>query len=239
VITIAPSATPSDCAAHSWMICTEQFAARGALEHATERAIEERIARRASARRVCDCIAAVLLFVAALPLLIVAALTIHLEDRGPWLYRQERVGRNGRRFVLLKLRSMRLDAESDGQARWAVRGDQRVTRVGALLRRTRIDELPQLINVLRGEMSLIGPRPERPCFVEQLQRELPAYSLRHGALPGITGYAQIHAGYSASLSDARVKLACDLHYLTHQSAALDVAIAIRTIAVVLTGRGSR
>ena len=141
--------------------------------------------------------------------------------------------------MLLKLRTMRPDAEADGRPRWASRGDPRVTRVGRLLRRTRVDELPQLLNVLRGEMSLIGPRPERPCFVEQLSHELPGYALRHLVLPGLTGYAQVHAGYSASAAEARLKLTYDLHYLRHQSLALDLAIALRTAAVLLTGRGAR
>ena len=204
-----------------------------------EHAIDARIQRRAAVRCAVDLIGAVVLLVAALPLMVFAALAIRLDDGGPWLYRQERVGRNRRPFLLLKFRTMRTDAEADGEARWAGAADPRVTRVGGFLRRTRIDELPQLVNVLRGEMSLIGPRPERPSFVEQLERELPGYALRHRALPGLTGYAQVHAGYSASVAEAHAKLAGDLHYLQHQSLALDVEIAARTVAVVLTGRGAR
>jgi lipopolysaccharide/colanic/teichoic acid biosynthesis glycosyltransferase len=201
--------------------------------------IDRRVRRRARSRRVVEVIGATTHGQVALPLVAVAALLVCVEDRGPWLYRQERVGRNGRPFVLLKLRTMRMDAEADGQPRWACSGDPRVTRVGAFLRRMRIDELPQLVNVLRGEMSLIGPRPERACFVRELERELPGYALRHLGLPGLTGYAQVFAGYAGSRDEARVKLELDLYYLANQSLALDLAIAARTIGVVLTGEGAR
>jgi lipopolysaccharide/colanic/teichoic acid biosynthesis glycosyltransferase len=190
-------------------------------------------------RRVIDLVGAFLMLIPGVPLMLLAALAIRLDDGGPCLYRQERVGKNGRRFILCKLRTMRTDAEADGQARWAANDDPRVTRVGRLLRQLRIDELPQLYNVIRGEMSLIGPRPERACFVEALSRELPRYALRLLAPPGLTGYAQVRCGYSASLSEARDKLACDLYYLVHQSLALDLVILTRTVAVVLTARGAR
>ena len=201
--------------------------------------IEARIAQRAMLRRWLDVAGAMLLLIPGVPLMVLAALAVRAEDRGPWLYRQQRVGRNGQPFTLLKLRTMRVDAESDGRARWASLHDERITRVGGWLRRTRIDELPQLFNVVRGEMSLIGPRPERACFVDELVRELPHYGLRHLALPGITGYAQVHAGYAASHAETRTKLAYDLHYLANQSFVLDLAIATRTVVVLLTGRGAR
>src|SRR5690348_14807114 len=150
-----------------------------------EQVIEARIARRANVRRLADIIGAILLLVVGLPLMLLAALAILIEDGGPCLYRQERIGRKGQLFSLLKLRSMRTDAEADGRARWASHDDPRITRIGGLLRRTRIDELPQVFNILRGDMSLIGPRPERAYFVDQLKRELPGYHLRLLALPGL------------------------------------------------------
>lgn len=165
------------------------------------------------------------------------ALAIRLDSRGPLLYRQERVGQHGRRFWVCKFRSMTADAERDGEARWATKDDRRITRVGRFLRRTRLDELPQAINVLRGEMSMVGPRPERPQFIEQLQRQIPFYRTRLAAKPGLTGWAQINYGYGSSVEDALVKLQYDLYYLKHQSPWFDLKIILRTISVVLGMRG--
>src|SRR5204863_6209242 len=158
---------------------------------------------------------------------------------GPIFYRQERVGLKGRTFTLYKFRSMRLDAEAGGVPKWATVGDSRVTRVGKFIRYTRIDELPQLINVLRGEMSIIGPRPERPYFVQQLAASIPLYSLRHSIKPGITGWAQVNASYGASIDDARLKLSYDLYYLKNRSVLLNLRILFRTLRVVIMQQGAR
>ena len=157
---------------------------------------------------------ALLLF--TLPLMLLTALLIVLDSKGPVFYRQERVGLNGRPFLVIKFRSMRTDAEKDGAPQWAKRRDSRVTRVGALIRKLRIDELPQLLNVLHGEMSLVGPRPERPCFVEEFTKRIPFYAERHCVKPGITGWAQVNYPYGASLDDARNKLAYDLYYVKNR-----------------------
>jgi lipopolysaccharide/colanic/teichoic acid biosynthesis glycosyltransferase len=175
----------------------------------------------------------------ALPVLLLAALAILLESGLPVLFRQERVGQGGRPFRVLKLRTMRVDAEHDGIARWATRGDSRVTRVGRVLRKLRIDELPQLINVLNGEMSLVGPRPERPEFVAQLREEIRFYDLRHSIKPGLTGWAQIRYPYGASIDDARRKLQFDLFYVKNNSLVLDVLILAETVRVVLFGEGAQ
>jgi exopolysaccharide biosynthesis polyprenyl glycosylphosphotransferase len=166
-----------------------------------------------------------------------AALAIRLDTPGPVFLRQERVGRHGRRFFVYKLRSMVRDAERDGEAQWAAKGDPRVTRVGRWLRRTRLDELPQVFNVIRGEMSMVGPRPERPQFIEQLQRAIPFYRTRLAARPGLTGWAQINYGYGSSVEDALIKLQYDLFYLKHQSPWFDLVILLRTIVVVLRMKG--
>jgi lipopolysaccharide/colanic/teichoic acid biosynthesis glycosyltransferase len=171
--------------------------------------------------------------------LLLAALAILLESGLPVLFRQERVGQGGRTFKVLKLRTMRIDAERDGVARWATRGDSRVTRVGRVLRKLRIDELPQLINVLNGEMSLVGPRPERPEFVAQLREEIRFYDLRHSIKPGLTGWAQIRYPYGASIDDARRKLQFDLFYVKNNSLVLDVLILAETVRVVLFGEGAQ
>jgi lipopolysaccharide/colanic/teichoic acid biosynthesis glycosyltransferase len=177
------------------------------------------------------------LLVLLLVLLPVIALAIRLDSPGPVFYRQERVGRHGRRFFVYKLRSMQQDAERDGEAQWAAPGDPRVTRVGRWLRRARLDELPQVLNVVRGEMSLVGPRPERPQFVEQLQRDIPFYRTRFAARPGLTGWAQINYGYGSTVEDALIKLQYDLYYLKHQSPWFDLVILLRTVAVVLRLKG--
>jgi sugar transferase (PEP-CTERM system associated) len=177
--------------------------------------------------------------VCALPVMGVIALAIKLESEGPALFRQERVGENGRIFVLNKFRSMYIDAERSSGAVWAVRGDPRVTRVGRILRTTRLDELPQLINVLLGDMSFIGPRPERPEFVRTLQQQIPFYMERLSVKPGITGWAQVRHHYAASVEDTLEKLQYDLYYIKNLSLFLDFVILLSTVQVVLFGRGAR
>ena len=171
-------------------------------------------------------------------MLVLTAVAIRLESPGPVFYRQDRVGKDGRVFRLFKFRSMSVDAEKGGP-RWAIPSDPRVTRVGRLIRLTRIDEIPQALNVLRGDMALIGPRPERPNFVEHLAAVIPHYDCRSAVRPGITGWAQINYPYGASVEDARNKLAYDLYYLRHRSLALDVSIILGTIRVVLLQEGAR
>ena len=166
------------------------------------------------------------------PVMLAAAAAVRLGDGGPALYRQTRVGLNGAPFNIVKFRSMRMDAEKFG-AQWAQENDPRVTRVGRFLRDTRIDELPQLLNILRGEMSLVGPRPERPVFVDRLAANIPYFNERHRAKPGLTGWAQINYRYGASDDDAREKLKYDLYYVRNRSMALDVAIMLKTVRVVL------
>lgn len=175
---------------------------------------------------------------ASLPLMAVTAAAIRADSKGPVLYRQKRVGMNGGEFELLKFRSMRVDAESCGP-RWAQQDDPRVTRVGRFIRKARIDEIPQLWNVLKGDMSLIGPRPERPEFVRLLNEEIPFYHLRHSVRPGITGWAQVNYRYGASKEDALEKLQYDLFYIKNLSAAIDLHILMRTVRVVLFGTGAR
>jgi sugar transferase (PEP-CTERM system associated) len=189
-------------------------------------------------RRTVSLLAAGLLFLFALPLLVLAALLVRLNSRGPVFYSQDRVGMNGRNFKMLKFRTMYIDAESTG-VRWAEKDDPRITRVGKYLRRFRIDELPQLINVLRGEMGVVGPRPERPEFVARLRTQIPYYDLRTLVPPGITGWAQIRYPYAASLEEAREKLQYDLYYVKHLSVLLDLVILFHTAKVVLFGRGAR
>lgn len=179
-----------------------------------------------------------LLFV-TFPLMLVTAIAIYLEDRGPILYRQTRVGLSGKPFDILKFRSMRVDAEKGAQAVWAQVGDQRVTRVGKIIRRLRIDELPQVFNVLRGDMSVVGPRPERPTFVDELLTVIPYYSIRHSVKPGITGWAQVRYPYAASVKDAADKLEYDLYYVKNRSLFLDMLIGIETVGVVVWGNGVR
>lgn len=189
-------------------------------------------------RRARDIVGCLILLLITWPLLLLAALLIKLDSPGPLLYRQERIGLNGRVFTLLKFRSMRIDAEVAGP-RWAMERDPRVTRVGRFLRDFRIDELPQLLNVLRGEMSLVGPRPERPCFVEQLAGILPLYDNRTRVLPGFTGWAQISYPYGASIEDARVKLSYDIDYIRNRSPWLDLYILVATVRVVALRLGAR
>jgi exopolysaccharide biosynthesis polyprenyl glycosylphosphotransferase len=166
------------------------------------------------------------------------ALAIYLDSQGPIFYSQERVGKGGKVFHVLKLRSMMPNAEGQGKAVWASRADPRITRLGVFLRRTRLDEVPQLLNVLKGEMSIIGPRPERPQFVAELQEQIPFYRTRLSVAPGLTGWAQIKYGYGSSVEDALIKLQYDLYYIKHQSLMLDLLISLRTINVILALKGT-
>ncbi len=193
---------------------------------------------RRVAKRGFDLIAATLLLILAGPLMVLIALVIKLDSRGPIFYRQVRCGLDGRSYALWKFRSMRTDAEKDG-AVWARLNDDRVTRVGRLMRTTRVDEIPQVFNVLLGEMSFVGPRPERPIFVEQLKKLIPFYGFREATKPGITGWAQIRYPYGASVDDARNKLELDLYYVKNGSLFLDVAIMFHTVRHVFLGRGAR
>jgi exopolysaccharide biosynthesis polyprenyl glycosylphosphotransferase len=179
-----------------------------------------------------------LLLLLSAPLLAVAALAVRLDSRGPVLFRQLRTGRRGLPFPILKFRTMTVDAERDGAA-WATAGDPRITRVGRWLRRFRVDELPQLWNVLRGDMDLVGPRPERPEFVTELRRKIPYYDLRTVVRPGITGWAQVKYPYAASVEEAREKLQYDLYYVRHLSLSLDLLVLALTAKVVIGGRGAR
>ena len=190
-------------------------------------------------KRGSDLVLALVMLLLALPLMAMTALAIKIDSRGPVLYRQQRVGQFGSTFTLFKFRSMTMCAEAGGHPRWAQKQDPRVTRVGRFIRATRIDELPQLANVILGEMSLVGPRPERPHFVEQLVRAIPFYAQRSYVKPGLTGWAQINFPYGASVEDAREKLAYDLYYVKHRSWLLDVVILIATIRVVVFCQGAR
>jgi len=172
------------------------------------------------------------------PLMFLVSLLIKMDSAGPALYKQTRVGLRGGSYILWKFRSMRQDSEGDN-AQWAQLGDHRVTRIGRWLRLMRIDELPQLFNVLRGEMSLVGPRPERPLFVKDLRKKIPYYDLRHTIRPGLTGWAQIRFNYAASVEDSHVKLQYDLYYVKHLSLLFDFSILFRTIRVILLGSGAR
>jgi len=208
----------------SWMIFSEGFSKTGF--------------RRLLKRAFDICVSCAML-VATLPIILLAALAIWRESGRPILYRQTRVGEAGKVFEILKFRSMRIDAEKDGIARWAQKDDDRITRVGKFVRLTRIDELPQLLNVLRGDMSFVGPRPERPPFVHDLSRKVPFYGSRHSVRPGITGWAQVRYPYGASLDDAVQKLQFDLYYVKNHSLFLDLVILLQTAHVVLFGKGAR
>jgi sugar transferase (PEP-CTERM system associated) len=190
-------------------------------------------------KRLTDIFLSMIGLILAFPICLLVAVAIKLNTRGPVFYRQKRVGWQERSFTLLKFRSMKTDAESNGEAQWACQNDPRITRVGRWLRRLRLDEIPQLVNVLLGEMSFIGPRPERPEFVRELKQSIPLYHLRHYAVPGLTGWAQVKYPYGASIEDAKRKLEYDLYYILQASPALDVRILFKTIGVVLLQRGSR
>jgi sugar transferase (PEP-CTERM system associated) len=206
----------------SWLI----FSSRG------RRARINEIARSAM-HRIIALVGAIL----SLPIAILTAILIKLESRGPILYRQERVGKNGRPFRLMKFRSMRTDAEKDGPV-WAKTDDERMTRVGRVIRRVRVDEIPQFWNILRGDMNFVGPRPERPHFIAQLAQEIPYYEQRHLIAPGLTGWAQINYPYGASIEDAKQKLQYDLYYMKNQNLALDATIMFETVKTILFGKGT-
>ena len=209
----------------SWLIFSDGFSSGRMLSSAFKRAF--------------DVIASLVLLVLTVPIVIVFAALIKLESKGPAFYRQRRVGLYNEPFDILKLRSMRQDAELHGKAVWAEKDDPRITRIGRFIRKVRIDELPQCWSVLKGEMSFVGPRPERPQFVEDLERELPFYAERHMVKPGITGWAQINYPYGASVEDARHKLEYDLYYAKNYSPFLDVLILLQTLRVVLWPEGAR
>ncbi len=194
---------------------------------------------RSAIKRSFDLAASVILLTVTLPIILVAALCILIEGGRPIFYRQERVGRGGETFMVLKFRSMKNDAEKMGGVQWSVTNDPRITRVGKIIRKLRIDELPQILNVLKGEMSFVGPRPERPYFVEHLCAEIPYYNARHSIKPGITGWAQVRYSYGASVKDAIEKLQYDLYYVKNHSLFLDIIIIIDTIEVVILGKGGR
>jgi sugar transferase (PEP-CTERM system associated) len=194
---------------------------------------------RTAVKRLFDLVSASLLLIAASPIMLLAALLIKLDSRGPVFYRQERVGQDGTTFEVIKFRSMRQDAEKDGKPRWASVHDDRVTKVGQFMRRTRIDELPQLWNVFKGEMSMVGPRPERPFFVEQLTDQIPYFAVRQSVKPGVTGWAQVRYAYGATVEDSKEKLQYDLYYVKNHTLFLDIVILFETVAVVLTGKGAR
>lgn len=207
----------------SWMLFSEGFRYSGA---------------RDLSKRIFDIIISLILVAVAWPFMLLTALAVYLEDGAPVLYRQTRVGLNGKHFDLFKFRSMRTDAEKNG-AVWARQKDDRVTRVGAFIRNTRLDELPQIYNVLSGDMSFVGPRPERPEFVGNLSKQIPFYDERHRVKPGLMGWAQLKYPYGASVEDAAQKLRYDLYYTKNHSLLLDILIVIQTVEVVLLGKGVR
>ena len=196
---------------------------------------------RLLSKRVFDLVASSALLLVTAPVMLMAAVAILIESgsRGPIIYRQTRVGQGGKPFRLMKFRSMVVDAEQDGVAQWAQKGDSRVTRVGCCMRKTRIDELPQIFNVFKGDMSFVGPRPERPEFVEKLSEKIPFYLARHRVKPGITGWAQICYPYGASEEDAIQKMQYDFYYVKNHSWFLDLMILLNTVEVVLWGKGAR
>jgi exopolysaccharide biosynthesis polyprenyl glycosylphosphotransferase len=188
-----------------------------------------------------DLLASAMILVVAMPAMLLTTLAIKLEDgwNAPILYRQARIGLGGVAFDVLKFRSMRTDAEAAGQPQWAQASDPRVTRVGAMIRKLRVDELPQIFNVMRGDMSFVGPRPERPEFVAKLSERIPYYVERHCVKPGITGWAQLCYPYGSSERDALEKLQYDLYYIKNNSLLFDLAILVQTVEVVLMGKGAR
>lgn len=211
------------------------------LLHRRERNLEADLARRrrfVALKRAGDAALVVLASPLWVPVLLISWLAVRLLDGGPAVFTQERVGLNGVPFTMYKLRTMRLDAESDGPA-FACEADSRVTRIGSFLRRTRLDELPQLLNVLRGDMSIIGPRPEQAVFVRQFERSIPGYGYRHGVRPGITGLAQVNQGYVADEDGTVTKVRYDLEYISRACFLLDLRIALRTFLVLVTGWGAR
>jgi len=208
----------------SWLIFSEGFKASKV---------------RAAVKRANDLIHALVLLIAAAPMMLLTAVLIKLDSRGPVLYRQGRLGRYGDEFQVLKFRSMRQDAEKTTGPTWAQAGDPRVTRIGRIIRKLRIDELPQIINVLKGDMSFVGPRPERAHFVNRLEQQIPYYGLRMTVRPGITGWAQVEYHYGATDEDALEKLKYDLYYIKNNNLFLDLWIVLKTVKVVLLGTGAR
>ncbi|MCB1949798.1 MAG: TIGR03013 family PEP-CTERM/XrtA system glycosyltransferase [Burkholderiales bacterium] len=194
---------------------------------------------RSTIKRIFDLLASLALLMITLPVMLIAALLILLEDGFPIFYRQERVGKSGETFMVLKFRSMRKNAEKDKKPQWAATNDPRITKVGNIIRKLRIDELPQIVNVLKNEMSFVGPRPERPYFVNMLNAQVPYYGVRHSVKPGITGWAQVRYPYGSSVEDAIEKLQYDLYYVKNHSLFLDAVILVLTVEVVLMGKGSR
>ena len=192
---------------------------------------------RDTIKRIFDLVVSLVIMLISLPAMALTALAIYLESGGPVLYRQERVGQHGKPFTILKFRSMRPDAEQDGKPRWANKDDDRTTRTGRFIRRVRLDELPQLFNVFMGHMSFVGPRPERPYFVDELTRQIPYYNSRHTVKPGITGWAQVCYAYGASVEDAVEKLQYDLYYVKNHTLFLDMMVLLQTVQVVLWGKG--
>lgn len=215
---------PVDSLKASWLVYGQGFA-----QDRTRMAI----------KRMFDIVSSSVLLLLASPIMLITMLAIKLESEGPIIYRQERVGLGGKIFMCLKFRSMSTDAEKDGVAVWAKKNDSRVTRVGAFIRKTRIDELPQILSVLKGEMSMVGPRPERPTFVEQLKQQIPYYDIRHSVKPGVTGWAQVKYSYGASLEDALHKHQYDLYYVKNNSLFLDLLILFETVSVVIFREGSQ
>ena len=190
-------------------------------------------------KRLFDLTMSSILLVCAAPLLAALAILIKLDSQGPVFYVQERTGRGGKPYRVRKLRTMHVDAEKVSGPVWARQSDPRVTRVGAFLRKTRLDEIPQVFAVFRGDMSFVGPRPERPFFVQQIKQQIPFFGLREAVKPGITGWAQIRYQYGSSIEDAKSKLEYDLYYVEHRSLFLDLAICFHTAKIVLFGRGAR
>jgi len=190
-------------------------------------------------RRLLSLMTALVLLLLLLPVIAVTALLIRIDSPGPVFYTQERVGRRGKTFRIVKFRSMRVDAESTGRAVWATENDPRITRVGKWIRRTRIDEIPQLWNVLKGDIGVVGPRPERPEFVRKLETMIPYYTLRHTIAPGLTGWAQVMFTYCGTIEESKEKLQYDLFYIKNMSVKLDLLILFRTVKIVLLGRGAR
>lgn len=186
-------------------------------------------------KRILDILFSIIGLLAVIPIIVIAAILIKLETKGPIMYTQERIGKDGHSFMIYKLRTMHCNAEKDG-IKWAQKNDSRVTKVGRLLRKTRIDELPQLVNVIKGEMSIVGPRPERAHFIKEFSKELPEFSERLAVKPGITGWSQINGGYDLSPAE---KLEKDLFYIENQSFLLDIKIILKTIIIVFTFEGAR